>query len=68
MPKEANMIVQKRGGYEIACDGHGCQHTIQELFDTNEQAIEMKHKYGWATIKTEDGYKDLCPRCDMEVE
>ena len=59
------MITRTRDGYDVACDGHGCKAKIGEPCDTKKQALENKHKYGWATISTPEGYKDLCPKCDF---
>ena len=58
------MSIEKidRNMYELTCNH--CEETVDESFDSFQDAVQYKKDNEWKSVKDkDDAWQDLCPSC-----
>jgi Fe2+ or Zn2+ uptake regulation protein len=58
------MIDKSYGKFYIACDGCGEELETADTFDEAKSRIDAE---GWKTIKMDNEWAHLCPKCEKEI-
>lgn len=59
-------IVRNYGRFDLVCDV--CGDMADKDFDSFDEAVDGKKRYGWKSQKTNGIWEDVCPACQVLVK